>query len=122
MDIMVDRGIGRRRAALIAGQSVVCAALLVEPRALRAPTRSRRQVAEARQLFAYLARVELGVPARVIARFLGRDSSTVAYACRVVEDRRDDLRFDVAVAALGRAAAELYRLAVMEDEHGCWQQ
>jgi hypothetical protein len=43
------------------------------------------------------------VPTRILAVHAGRDRSTIAHACRVVEARRDDAALDAAITALERA-------------------
>lgn len=47
-----------------------------------------------RQLAIYLAHVGCGFTYTQAARLYGRDRSTAAHACKVVEDRRDDPRID----------------------------
>lgn len=61
---------------------------------LRAPTRCRVQVAFARQVAMYLAHAVFGLRYAAIGRLCGRDHTTVAHACRVIEQRRDDPDFD----------------------------
>ncbi|SNY92778.1 dnaA protein helix-turn-helix [Cohaesibacter sp. ES.047] len=58
--------------------------------ALHAGTRCRKSVAFARQVAMYLGHVCLSYPLKDIASHYGRDRTTVAYACRVVEDRREE--------------------------------
>jgi hypothetical protein len=48
----------------------------------------------ARQVAIYLAHVGCGLTYTQAARLYGRDRSTAAHACKVVEDRRDDPRVD----------------------------
>jgi DnaA-like protein len=69
-----------------------------------AGTRGSAESAHARQAAMYLAHVALGIPLAAIGRFFGRDHSTIAHACRRVEDRRDDSGFDVLIAELALAA------------------
>ncbi len=57
-------------------------------------------MASARQLAMYLAHVVGGLSLSEVGRLFGRDRTTVAHACQVVEDRRDDLTFDRAVSLL----------------------
>ncbi len=57
--------------------------------ALHASTRCRKSVAFARQVAMYLGHVCLSYPIREVAEHYGRDRTTVSYACRVVEDRRE---------------------------------
>lgn len=65
-------------------------------------TRSRLPVARARQLAMYLSHVMLGRSLLEIAQAFGRDRTTVSYACAVIEDMRDDPRFDEEVCELER--------------------
>jgi chromosomal replication initiation ATPase DnaA len=61
---------------------------------LRRSTRGRANVALARQVAMYLAHVGCGMSLTETGRLFGRDRTTVAHACGVVEDRRDDPLFD----------------------------
>lgn len=54
----------------------------------------------------YLAHVGFSLSAESVARQFRRDRSTVAHACRVVEDNRDDRWFDCRVAALEMVCRE----------------
>ena len=56
--------------------------------------RSSRRVSAARQLGIYLAHTAAGLPLVKVAEFFGRDRTTAAHACRLIEDRRDDRGFD----------------------------
>jgi hypothetical protein len=42
----------------------------------------------------YLAHVAGGLPLTEVGRLFARDRTTVAHACAMVEDRRDDPAFD----------------------------
>lgn len=67
-----------------------------------------KRLAFARQIAMYLAHVGFGLNFESIGRAFGRDRTTVAHACRVVEDGRDDIWFDCRVTTLElicRAAA-----------------
>jgi len=67
---------------------------------LRHGTRGRAKVALARQVAMYLAHVGCGLSLTETGRLFGRDRTTVAHACGVVEDRRDDPLFDRALDLL----------------------
>lgn len=67
---------------------------------LRAETRGRHKVALARQAGMYLARVALGMTLSSAALLFGRDRTTASYACRVIEDLRDDPGFDALLHAM----------------------
>jgi chromosomal replication initiation ATPase DnaA len=81
---------------------------------LRAPTRRKAKVAFARQVAMYLAHVAYGLSLTQVGTLFGRDRTTVAHACTVVEDRRDEPVFDrsldhleVAIRTLAKAWIEL---------------
>ena len=61
---------------------------------IAAPTRRTRAAAHARQTAMYLAHIAFGMSLGRVANAFGRDRSTVAHACRVIEDRREDDAFD----------------------------
>jgi chromosomal replication initiation ATPase DnaA len=57
-----------------------------------------------RQIAMYVCHVTLQMTLTAIGDGFGRDRSTVAHACAVVEDRRYDKDFDEFVAAIERIA------------------
>lgn len=59
-----------------------------------------RRVSTARQIGMYLAHTAAGLPLTIVAAHFGRDRSTAAHACRLVEDRRDDRKFDAELIEL----------------------
>lgn len=61
---------------------------------LRAPTRGSPRAAFARQVAMYLAHVTCGATMTEVGILFDRDRTTVAHACAVVEDRRDDAELD----------------------------
>jgi chromosomal replication initiation ATPase DnaA len=63
-------------------------------------SRGRAKVALARQVAMYLAHVACGLTLTDTGRLFGRDRTTVAHACGVIEDRRDDPLFDRALDLL----------------------
>jgi chromosomal replication initiation ATPase DnaA len=67
---------------------------------LSGPTRGCAKVALARQTAMYLARVCLGLTLSEAAALYGRDRTTAAHACRVIEDLRDDSQFDARLTAI----------------------
>lgn len=67
--------------------------------------RERRRLAcHIRQIAMYVCHVALQMRMTTIGEGFGRDRSTVAHACAVVEDRRDDRDFDEFVGAMERVA------------------
>lgn len=76
-------------------------------RDLRRTTRGRAKVALARQVAMYLAHVGCGLSLTETGRLFQRDRTTVAHACGVIEDRRDDPIFDRALDLLEWAVPAL---------------
>jgi chromosomal replication initiation ATPase DnaA len=74
---------------------------------LRARTRSVAAAALARQAAIYVAHVALGLTYSDAGRLFGRDRTTAAHACRVVEERREDPRADAQMQALEAACRAL---------------
>jgi len=72
----------------------------VSPYEMRTRGRGARRIAFARQVSMYLAHVAGGLPQAEVGRLFARDRTTVAHACMVVEDRRDDPAFDQTMAIL----------------------
>jgi len=67
---------------------------------LIAPTRGNANIARARQVLMYLAHVVCRLTLTDVGKMLQRDRTTVAHACQVVEDCREDFEFDRAVELL----------------------
>jgi chromosomal replication initiation ATPase DnaA len=67
---------------------------------LVAPARLSRRIAACRQVAMYLCHVACGLTMEEVGRLFGRDRTTVSHGCNVVEDRRDDPRFDRSLAVL----------------------
>jgi hypothetical protein len=61
---------------------------------IRSPSRNYAQAARARQIAMYLTYVAWQWPLARIGLAFERDRTTVGYACRLVEDMRDDRVFD----------------------------
>lgn len=71
--------------------------------ALYAGQRMSASTAWARQTAMYLAHVLLGANFTEIGHWFGRDRTTVAHACRVVEERREAAAVDRTLTALETA-------------------
>lgn len=102
LDISLDEpraiaGAGRLRQII---ETAAAMTFAVPLGAMRAPSRSKAEIAFARQVAMYLAHVSAGLSHRTVARYFGRNRGTVAHACRVVEDARSDPMIDRAVAML----------------------
>ena len=65
--------------------------------------RGRAASAQARQVTIYLAHVGCGMTLTEAGWLFGRDRTTVAHACMVVEDKRDDPIWDQMLDLLERA-------------------
>ncbi|MEX1061079.1 MAG: helix-turn-helix domain-containing protein [Methyloceanibacter sp.] len=85
----------------------VAAVFEVDVRALRASTRGSPRTAFARQVAMYLAHVVCGLSLTEVGTLFARDRTTVAHACSVVEDRRDESELDGKLEHLERAVASL---------------
>jgi chromosomal replication initiation ATPase DnaA len=85
------------------------AAFAVPIEEIGAPTRRSPNVALARQSAMYLAHVAFGLTLREVGRAFGRDRTTAAHACRLIENRRDDPAVDAILGALESACAALRR-------------
>jgi hypothetical protein len=85
-------------AAICAVLEQIVSSILAVPREeLSAARRGRAPVAFARQVAMYLAHVGLGLSLTRVGALFGRDRTTVAHGCAVVEDRREDPAFDRAL-------------------------
>lgn len=62
--------------------------------------RNHAPAARARQTAMYLACIAYQWPMTRIARAFDRDRTTVGYACRLIEDLRDDPSFDTLMTSL----------------------
>jgi hypothetical protein len=76
---------------------------------LGTPSRGKAPVALARQTAMYLAHVSCGLTLTDVGRVFARDRTTVAHACAVIEDRRDDPPFDRALELLEWVVPTLVR-------------
>lgn len=90
----------------IAIESIVASVYSLDPTVLRAPTRCKARIARARQVAMYLSHVIGEYSLTSIGEFFGRDRTTAAYACSLVEDMRDDASFDGFVSQLEAAVKE----------------
>ncbi|MGH7004723.1 MAG: helix-turn-helix domain-containing protein [Alphaproteobacteria bacterium] len=72
----------------------------VSGRDLRSQSRCDVGVARVRQIGMYVVHVTLGLTMSEVGRAFGRDRSTVAHACHVIEDMREEPDFDRIIHAL----------------------
>jgi hypothetical protein len=83
------------------------AAFAVPVGELIATTRRTADIAFARQSAMYLAHVSFGLTYSEVARGFGRDRTTAAHACRLIEERRDDPAVEAVLGSLEHACATL---------------
>lgn len=76
---------------------------------LNVANRGRAKVALARQAAMYLSHVGLGLTMTEVGLLFERDRTTVGHACALIEDRRDDHSFDLAIELMERAVLALSR-------------
>ena len=87
-------------------EAAVCGAMGLPAGALRAG-RGPHRIAFARQLAMYLTHVGFGLTLTEVGACFARDRTTVRHACVLIEDRRDQPVFDLAVTALETGLAHL---------------
>lgn len=92
---------GHRRIADLDG--LIGRTFSVEPQSIRAPYRGEGRTAFARQVAIYLSHIGFGLTMTEVGALFGRDRTTVAYACRVIERKRDEPQIDATVGMLERA-------------------
>ena len=86
---------------------VTAAAFAVPVGELTSRTRGAPSTAFARQTAMYLAHVTLGLTYSQVGRAFGRDRTTAAYACQLIEERRDDPNVDAIINVLEHACGAL---------------
>lgn len=78
---------------------------------LHSTTRSRQQVAFARQIAMYLGHVCLCYSFIDLALYYRRDRTTIAHACRVIEERREEEKMELVLNGLESALLLMTQLA-----------
>lgn len=89
---------GAARARLTA--DLVAFAVRAPASQILADRRGPPRAASARQVVMYLLGAAFGMSQLEVAAAVGRDRTTVAHGVKVVEDKREDLRFDLWLARL----------------------
>jgi chromosomal replication initiation ATPase DnaA len=75
-------------------EAAVAASYRLPLTTFHAPNRCSAPIAFARQIAMYVSHVWLGLSLTEVGRYFGRDRTTVAHACQVVEDKRDNPQID----------------------------
>ena len=103
---------GSRRDEVIeiceAMQDVLAACFSVSGRELRAQGRARSEICRVRQIGMYVAHVIAGLSMLEVGCGFQRDRSTVAHACHLVEDLRDDPEFERVIQMIERIAQAVF--------------
>ena len=81
----------------------------VSSKELRKPGRTSEPICRIRQIIMYVTHVVLRLNMGEVGRGFARDRTTVLYACKVVEDLRDDPDFDRVVSVLESVAFAAFR-------------
>ncbi len=81
-------------------ERVVSMALNVPLADIQSKSRSKADVAMARQIAMYLAHTKFSILLTEVGLHFRRDRTTVSYACAQVEDKRDEFSFDVLICQL----------------------
>ncbi len=95
-----SRSQSRDKAAAQLAAGIASYALGVPIDLILKETRGPAPAAFARQTAMYLCHVGLALSLSRVATAFERDRSTVAHACHLIEDRRDDAGFDAWIGAL----------------------
>lgn len=99
MDVLASNRRDDAAAAQLAA-SVASYALNVPAAAIVSENRGCAKAAFARQIAMYLCHTGFELSLARVAAAFGRDRSTVAHACHLIEDRREEGQFDLWLDAL----------------------
>lgn len=95
-------------------EQLVASAFQLDELLLRLPTRGRAEVARARQSAMYLAHTVFHLSLTEVGQMFDRDRTTVAHACRVIEEFREEPAFDRAMDMLERSTRIMQANAIFE--------
>lgn len=82
---------------------VVCSVFSLTRAQIISKNRGKANIAFARQVAMYLANISLGLSFTEIGVEFGRDRTTVAHACQLIEDKREDSLFDWSIDLMERS-------------------
>jgi chromosomal replication initiation ATPase DnaA len=95
------------QAVCLVVEATVAASYRLPLTIFHAPNRCTAPVAFARQIAMYVAHVWLGLSLKEVGGYFGRDRTTVAHACHVVEERRENPNIDRMLSSI-EAAVDLW--------------
>ncbi|KZK86367.1 Chromosomal replication initiator protein DnaA [Pseudovibrio sp. Ad46] len=78
----------------------VALAFGLKPEELHSASRGYAKAAQARQVSMYILHVSMGMTLSQAGAVFGRDRTTAAHACKVVEDLREDPKFDAVLSEI----------------------
>ncbi len=81
-------------------EEIVASVFDVDPEQLRRPTRGLARIALARQVAMYIAHIGFSFTLTEVGELFDRDRTTVAHACKQIEQRREDVDFDALLVLL----------------------
>ena len=87
--------------------SIIAQVFAVEARLICSPLRESARIAFARQVAMYLTHIRCGLNYTETGQLFNRDRTTVAYACALIEDQRDDPILDQTLTHTELAARRL---------------
>ena len=87
----------------------------LEESAVMDTSRGSSEISRARQIAMYLLHTSLSMPYGTVARLFGRDRTTVAHACRTIEDLRDVPASDDEIVKLEGILELLTQLAGIDE-------
>jgi len=81
-------------------------------------SRGRADICLARQMAMYLMHTVFSCPYHRVAAFFSRDRTTISYACRLIEDARDDNEFDKRLEVMENLLVSARALGELADDGG----
>lgn len=85
-------------------QDILSACFSMPGKEIRSLERCRNEVSRVRQIGMYVTHVVVGLTMLEVGKGFQRDRSTVAHACHVIEDLRDDPAFERIIHMVERLA------------------
>lgn len=96
LDLILEQSLSKQLAARFVNQMIAAAYEISGERLLRRD-RGVIKVNRPRQISMYLMNTALSLKFTEIAEFYDKDRTTVSHACRVIEEMRDNVEFDMRI-------------------------